>query len=194
MKETVLCLALFASLGPFAADGERQMFVKSWEGRTVVVRKTLYSLVYNERGKIGSTRSGKSDGLVVVTPSLGVYYQFDGRQGRDDVVERDVQRIPSAVSAEYEAESLDMRSYRKVEPLALNRFEPGVQFLVRRARIDRDLVVLTFSQADRIINADPVTSVRIKWPLVLSESFAEREVVEALIRQFVTLPQADGFQ
>jgi hypothetical protein len=194
MKETVLYLTLVASLGHLVGDGERQTFVKSWEGQTVVVRKTLYSLVYNERGKLGSTRSGKSDGLLVVTPSQGVYFQFDGRQGRDDVIEQDVQRILPAVNTEYEAESLDVRPYRKVEPLAINRYEPGVQLLVRRVRIDRDQVELTFSQTGRNLSEDPVTSVRIKWPLPLSQSFSEREVVEGLIRQFVTLARADAFQ
>lgn len=188
MKRTILCIALLVSPGHAAATANhRQSFVKSWEGRTVVVRQTLYSLVYNERGRLGSTRSGKRDGLVVVTPSQGVYFQFDGRQGRNDVVERNVQRIVNAVNDAYEADNQDVRSYRKVEPLAINRYDPGVQLVVQHVRIDRDQIVLAFSAAGGDTGDEPVTSVRIKWPLPLSQAFSEQDLVENLIRQFVTV-------
>ena len=100
-----------------ATETPQQAFVKRWEGQPVVVKQTLYTLVYNERGRLGNTRSGKRDGLTVVTPSAGTYLQFDGRQGRDDVVERQPQKVVEAVSVAYQPDSLDIRPYRKVEPV-----------------------------------------------------------------------------
>src|SRR5262245_49773028 len=81
-----------------AADGAQEAFSRHWEGRVVTVRQTLYSLVYNERGRLGTSHNGRRDGLTVVTPTNGVYFQFDGRQSRSDVAGRDPQRLVDAVS------------------------------------------------------------------------------------------------
>jgi len=128
MRRAIVSLAAVAAIGTATASAEspQQAFIRSWEGRTVVVRNTLYTLVYNERGKLGNIRTAKRDGLIVATPSHGMYFQFDGRQGRDDVVERDPLRVIAAVSAAYEPDSLELRSYRKVEPVIINRYDPGV--------------------------------------------------------------------
>jgi len=74
MRRAILSLAAVAAIGAATASAEtpQQAFIRSWEGRSVVVRNTLYTLVYNERGKLGNTRSGKRDGLVVATPSQGM--------------------------------------------------------------------------------------------------------------------------
>ena len=99
----VAIIALVTALSSVAvAESPQQAFVKRWEGQSVVVKQTLYTLVYNERGRLGNTRSGKRDGLTVVTPSAGIYLQFDGRQGRDAVVEQQPQNIIQAVSVAYE--------------------------------------------------------------------------------------------
>src|SRR5205807_2294019 len=113
----------------------------------------------NERGKLGNIRSAKRDGLIVATPSQGMYFQFDGRQGRDDVVERDPLRVIAAVSAAYEPDSLELRSYRKVEPVIINRYDPGVELVVSGVRIDRDVatLVLAPSGAGRLSDDDDVT-------------------------------------
>src|SRR5438270_14069536 len=70
----------FSATGAGAVDNPRQLFTKTWEGRTVALKRTLYTLVYNERGRFGATRRNRRDGLVVVTPFSGTYFQFDGRQ------------------------------------------------------------------------------------------------------------------
>lgn len=178
-----------AVLSVAAADSPQQAFVKRWEGQAVVVKEALYTLVYNERGRLGNTVSGKRDGLTVVTPSDGVYYQFDGRQGREDVVERNPQRIFKSVGAEYEADSLDMRSFRKVEPVVLERHDAGVELVVRNVRVDRDAVKIVFSHTTLQSGEGPVTSLAIKWPVVFSKAFSERDVVEDLIRRFVDVKQ-----
>ena len=80
-----------------SAESPQQAFVKSWEGQDVVVKQTLYALVYNERGRLGNTYGARRDGLTVVTPSQGVYFQFDGRQGRDEVIQRQPLEIAMVV-------------------------------------------------------------------------------------------------
>src|SRR4029434_5532874 len=105
-----------------SAETQQEAFVKSWEGQDVVVKQTLYALVYNERGRLGNTHGARRDGLTVVTPSQGEYFQFDGRQGRDEVIQRDPQKILEVVNVEYQGDGLDVRSYRKLEALLLTRY------------------------------------------------------------------------
>ena len=173
-----------------ASETAQQAFVKRWEGQSVVVKQTLYTLVYNERGRLGNTRSGKRDGLTVVTPSAGTYLQFDGRQGREAVVERQPQKIVEAVSVAYAPDSLDIRSYRKVEPVLMMRHDPGAELIVSSVRSERDTVRFTFAAAPaQNADEDPVTALTVKWPVPLSKSFSERGLIEDLIRQFVDLPR-----
>src|SRR5262245_45077900 len=82
-----------------AAESPQQAILKDWEGQDVVVKRTLFALVYKERGRLGNTSSPRRDGLTVVTPNRVVYFQFDGRQGRDDVIQRDPQKILEAVNS-----------------------------------------------------------------------------------------------
>jgi hypothetical protein len=182
-----LAIALASGIAVLtAADRPQQAFAKDWEGRHVVVKQTLFSLVYNERGRLGNTVSAKRDGLTVVTPSGGIYFQFDGRQGQDDVVGRDAQHIVDAVAAAYIGDALDVRAYRKVEPLLIARYDAGVELVVRTVRMERDTVRLSFVQmAGPDGTDDPVTSLTVKWPVPLSKSFSERDVVEKLIRPFL---------
>ena len=169
-----------------SADTPQQTFVKTWQGRTVTVKTTLYSLIYNERGLIGTTRTGLRQGLVVATPSQGSYFQFDGRQGRPEVMRRDLHRFIAAVNTTYESDDLDVRNYRKLEALAINRYDPGVELVVSSVRINRDEVTFEFAAA---LGEESVTAVRIKWPLPISKRFDERPEVEDLLQQFVEVKQ-----
>ena len=187
-----LVIALASAVTVLTAAGHpQQVFAKDWEGKHVVVRQTLFSLVYNERGLLGNTVSAKREGLTVVTPSEGMYFQFDGRQGQEDIVGRDALRIVDAVAVAYRGDTLDVRSYRKVVPLLIARYDAGVELVVRSVRMDRDTVRLSLVQMAGPDSADaPVTSLTIKWPVPLSKSFSERDVVEQLIRPFLDLKQA----
>ena len=120
---TIVVASTFSAAS--AADTPQLAFSRSWEGRQVKVRRTLYTLVYNERGRLGNTYSGKREGLTVLTPYDGIYFQFEGRQGRRDVVVRDPQQIIDAVAAEYQGDTLDLRSFRKVEPVLIARRRGG---------------------------------------------------------------------
>jgi hypothetical protein len=168
------------------AESPRQAFVKAWKGQSVVVKTALYSLVYNERGRLGNTRGGRREGLLVVT-STGEHFQFDGRQGRDTVIAQDPALLVNAVSAAYQGNTLDVRPYRRIEPLGIEQFVPGAELVVKDVRIERDEVKLEFEQADG--STDTTTSLRIRWPLPLSPSFSEQPHLEGLLRRFVEIRQ-----
>lgn len=177
---TVLMCALPSAA---LADSPQQAFARRWQGKAVVLKQPLYTLVYNERGRLGTTRNNRRDGLTVVTPSNGVYYQFDGRQGRDDVMQRQVVGMVEAVNAAYQPDSLDVRAYRKVEPIVLNRYDPGSELVIGRVLVDRDFVRIAFVQGASDAE-DPLTWLTVKWPVPISKSLSEADVIEGLIRQF----------
>src|SRR5262245_60162977 len=127
------CVALL-SFPLAAADSPQQIFARSWEGKSVVLKQVLYTLVYNERGKLGTTRNGRREGLMVATPSNGAYLQFDGRQGKDDVVDKQPQRLFELVNAAYQPDNLDVRAYRKVEAVVVHRYSVGAELIVSRVR------------------------------------------------------------
>lgn len=183
-RAAAVAASLILATVTLAAESPQQAFARRWQGKSVVVKQTLYTLVYNERGKLGNTRNNRRDGLTVITPSDGVYYQFDGRQGRDDVKQRDAARILAAVNTEYEPDSLDVRSYRKVEPIVMNRYDPGVELTIGRVLIDKDIVRVAFVQGPAV-GEDPLTWLTVKWPVPLSKSLSEADNLEGLIRQFV---------
>jgi hypothetical protein len=176
-----------------SAESPQQAFVKSWEGQDVVVKQTLYALVYNERGRLGNTHGARRDGLTVVTPSQGVYFQFDGRQGRDEVIQRDPQKTLEAVNVEYQGDGLDVRSYRKLEALLLTRYDPGARMIVKSVRIDRDAVRLGLAEVAGSNGEDDLAAtLTVKWPVPLSKSFSERGLIENLIRRFIDIKQPTG--
>jgi hypothetical protein len=188
VKRALLFLIVFAAAGATLEgdDSPQQAFVKVWQGRTVTVRSTLYSLIYNERGKLGTSRSGLREGLIVATPHQGAYFQFDGRQGRHEVVQTDLQRFVTAVNKAYEPDALDVRSYRKLEAVTINRYDPGVELVVTGVRVDPDQVRFQFARPD---GEDVVTGIRVKWPVPLSKVFSERPLVEGLVQRFVEVKQ-----
>ena len=184
MNRNAIALLLVAAAGiPLAADSPQQTFAKTWEGRTVTVKTTLYSLIFNERGKLGTTKSGLREGLIVVTPSKGAYFQFDGRQGRGEIVRKDLQGFVAAVNAEYEKDALDVRPYRKLEAVAINRYDPGVELLITGVRIGPDQVRVDLATG----SGETATAIRIKWPVPLSKAFNERPLVENVLQQFVDI-------
>jgi hypothetical protein len=191
LRVVALSVALAAATtGLSASDSPAQAFARTWEGKSVTVTQTLYTLVYNERNRAGVTKGGRKDGLTVVTPFEGVHFQFDGRQGKDDVTERDVRRVIKGVTETYQADSLDVRPYQKIEPLLLTRYDAGANLVVKNVRVDRNSVRLGFVQMDGPDAADEVTSLTIRWPTPLSKTFSERMLVENLIHSFVDVRSA----
>ncbi len=176
----VVCMATAV-----AADSPRQAFVKAWKGRPVTVRSTLYSLVYNERGTLGNMRRGLRDGLLVVTSPRRSHLQFDGRQGRETVASADAAALVKAVSTTYHGDALDVRSYRRLEPVAIEQFVPGAELVVSDVHVESDVVTLELQPADG--SKDTMTSLRVKWPIPLSPSFNERVQLETIVRQYVEI-------
>jgi hypothetical protein len=168
-----------------SADTNQKAFEKTWGGRRVVVKRPLYSLVYNERSLRGSTHASR-DGLTVVTPFAGTYFQFDGRHRVDDVMEHDVQKIAQSVSFAYlKGKLLGEGSIQEIEPVMLVRYDRGVELVVRAAQVNRDTVRLKLSvPADG--DDDVATGLTVQWPAPLSKAFSERGNVEDLIQQFLT--------
>jgi hypothetical protein len=173
-----------------AGENPQQAFAKNWEGRTVVLKQTLFTLVYDERSRIGMVREGKRDGLTVVTPSEGTYLQFDGRRGRDDIKETEPQRLKDMVATAYVGESLlALEASRTIEPIVINRHEAGVECVVRKILLSRYSVKLVFASSGIDGEQDQLTSLTVKWPVPLSKSLTERESIENLIRRFVEIKQ-----
>jgi hypothetical protein len=174
-----------------AAEAPQLAFSRSWEGRQVRVKRALYTLVYNERGRLGNTYSGKREGLTVLTPYDGIYFQFEGRQGRQDVVVRDPQQIIDAVAAEYQADTLDVRSFRKVEPVMIVRYDVGVALVVTKVWFERDTVTLTLAEsAGSAAKENSETTITIRWPTPLSKSLSERQLIEGLLGWFIADPES----
>jgi len=178
-RTAVALICSFVALGTLvAAETPQKAFTGEWQGRTVVIRQRLYSLVFNERGTMGHIYAGRREGLVVVTPQDGVFFEFPGRQHRDDVSLRDLRGMIEAVDQEYVADALDLRGYRKLEPLSLVQYDPGGELVVARAEVLKDLVRLTFSQPGGPEGDTPVSSLTVRWPLPLSKAFTERQQIE----------------
>jgi hypothetical protein len=169
-----------------AADVTQRSMLAAWKGRTVILRQRLYTLVYNERGRLGKTYANRREGLMVLTPSEGNFLKFDGRQHREDVIMRDPNLMTAAVAREYEGDPLDVRTYSRLEPVVLVQYDPGVDFVVTQVDIELDTVKLTLTQAEGPDKSgDAVTSITVQWPVPFSKSFLEREQVEQMLRVFL---------
>jgi hypothetical protein len=173
-----------------AAEGPHEAFTGTWVGRTVLVKQTLYTLSYDERGLMGQTRRDRREGLNVVTPFNGSYFQFDGRQKQDDVLDQDPQRLVEKINATYQADSLAVRSYQKIQPHLLHRYVPGAELVVSKARIERDFVRILLVDRKSDFGDEPAASLTVRWPSPFSRSFGERAAVEGLVQQYLQVKSA----
>lgn len=174
-----------------SSETPHEAFAKSWKGRSVVVRQALHSLVFNERGRLGTLRSNQREGLTVVTPNEGTYFQFDGRQGRDDIAGKDLQAVLNQVTEAYWGDPLEVRPYQRVEPLLVARYDPGVELVVKSVRIEQDRVKIDLAQLTSPDGGqEPVTSITVRWPAPISKSLSERSLIENTFRTFVDLKPA----
>ena len=196
MKTVRLSLLFLAAAGllvptQVSSETPHEAFAKSWKGRSVVVRQALHSLVFNERGRLGTLHSSLREGLTVVTPHEGTYFQFDGRQGRDDIAGKDLQAVVNRVTEAYRGDPLEVHSFQRVEPLLVARYDPGVELVVKNVRVEQDRVKIDLAQ---LISPDggqdPVTSITIRWPAPISKSLSERPLIESTMRGFVDLKPA----
>jgi len=190
MRKTTLVILFGALLSiPASANQGRKSFIEDWQGKRVGIKRTLFTLVYDEHGRLGKTYRSRREGLTVVTPSSGVFLRFDGRDSEEDIVSSDPEQMIDQINVTYRrTSSLDVGFFQRIEPSVVARYEPGGMLVVKQVRIDRDRVRLVFAKSadDEAANADEVaTELTIQWPIALSSGLAERPQIEALIRQFV---------
>src|SRR5262249_47739338 len=125
-------LVAFPAAIASGAEPARKSFIDNWQGKRVAVKRALVTLVYNERGKLGKVYRNKREALVVVTPSAGAYYQFDGRDSEQDIAGQDPQQLIDLITESYRRQaSLDIGFFLRVEPLLLVRYEPGGALVVK---------------------------------------------------------------
>ena len=71
---TFIILILVAAPTIRAAESKAEVFRREWQDRTVSVHRTLVTMAYDERGRVGATYRGKREGLTVTTPTKGYHY------------------------------------------------------------------------------------------------------------------------
>lgn len=168
-----------------AAESGRTAFVNAWENRTVVLKKTLYSIVFDERPRFLPLvkRQDRIVGLTVATWS-DTYYRFDARRNsEDDIIERDPDRIVVILKTQYyRGLHLDIGNVQDVEPLMLVRYEPGAELIVRNIQIERDYVRLFFHKNR---DSDLATTLTVQWPVPLSKELTESSLIDDVLMRFL---------
>ncbi len=181
---TLIILILAAAPPIRAAESKAAAFRREWQDRTVSVHRTLITMVYDERGRIGATYRGKREGLTVNTPTKGYYYLFPGRQSVDDLSATDADRLVDLVKTRYRRDRhLDSDSVQMITPLHLIQYVRGIELVVRRVEIERSAVRLELFKTEP---ADEfATSLTVQWPTPFSSDFHERAEIENVIRGFL---------
>jgi len=163
----------------------KKAFVTAWEGRAVVLRRPVYSLVYNERSRFVPlmTREDKVSGLTVVTPN-GIYYQFDSRrEDEPDIQDRDPNNVVTALQNHYRRSAhLDAAVVQDIEGVMLQRYEPGATLLVDRLKVEHDRLRV-FLRTDE--HGDRATVLTVQWPTPLSKDLVEAPALDALLNMFL---------
>ena len=184
----ILLVALAAAASLHAAERSgKKAFQNAWVGRSVVVTRALYSVVYDERSRVVPLikHRDRVSGLTVVTPTGTSYYQFDARRdSEEDIVDQDPDGIVSKLRKQYVRDKhLDIGNVQDVEPLMLVRYSPGVALIVRKVQIDRDRVRLYFHKDGE---ADLATTLTVKFPTPLSNELTESPLIDNALTRFVT--------
>jgi hypothetical protein len=184
----ILCVALAAAASLHAAERTgKKAFEQAWVGRSVVVKRPLYSLVFDERSRLVPVMKHKDrvSGLTVVTPTGTYYYQFDSRRdSEEDIVDQDPDRIVSKMRDQYyRSKHLDNGAVQEIEPLMLVRYSSGVALIVKKVQIERDRVRLYFHKEGE---ADLATTLTVKFPTPLSKELTESALIDDAISRFVT--------
>jgi len=184
----ILCVALVAAASLQASERSgKKAFQNAWVGRSVVVKRALYSVVFDERNRVLPIikHQVRVSGLTVVTPTGTSYYQFDARRDSEkDIIDRDPNGIVSEMRKQYfRSVSLDdIGTDRDIEPLMLVQYSPGVALIVRKVQIDRDRVRLYFHKDGK---AELATTLTVKFPTPLSNELTESPLIDDAITRFV---------
>ena len=168
-----------------AAESGKKDFITAWQNRSVVLKRTLFSVVYDERSRVLPLwkHGGRVAGLTVGTPGA-TYYQFEARrESEEDILANDPNVILSTLRDQYRRSAyLDIGNVQDVEALMLVRYEPGVELVVKRVEIERDRVRLLLHK-DRA--SDLATTLTVKWPVPLTNELTESAVIEDVITRYM---------
>ena len=183
----ILYVALVAAASLHASERSgKKAFQNAWVGRSVVVKRALYSVVYDERNRVLPLikHQDRVSGLTVVTPTGTSYYQFDARRDSErDIIDRDPNGIVSEMRKQYfRSMHLDIGTVQDVEPLMLVHYSPGVALIVRKVQIERDRVRLYFHKDGE---AELATTLTVKFPTPLSNELTESPLIDDAITRFV---------
>jgi hypothetical protein len=164
----------------------RKAFQAAWVGQSVVVKRVLYSVVFDERQRALPIvkRRDRVTGLTVATPTGTSYYQFEARRDSEkDIIAHEPEGVVSQMRDQYlRSRHLDTGAAHDVEPVMLVQYAPGAALVVGKVQIDRDSVRLYLYMDGA---ADLATTLTIKFPLPLSKELSEAALIEDAIGQFV---------
>ena len=159
-------------------------FTKNWKGRRVVVRNTLYTVQYDEVGRMGRHYRGKMAGLTVAT-ATDHHYEFDGPGETAVIKEETPNRVFDQMSVGFNrAYHLDIGTVKTITPLLLKQYDPGSALIVDSVNILRDRIRFDFRHAEHQEDGF-ATSLTVVWPVPFSKSFGEREEIERVLHRFV---------
>ena len=184
---TALMMTTCAASTVTGAGAGVSEFAKSWNGRRVVVKSALYTVLYDEVGRTGIHYHGKQAGLTIATPERR-YYEFDGPGSDEDVVEESPNLVMSEMSTRFiRAYHLDIGIVKTITPLSLRQYEPGAILIVDSVKVDRNRVRFAFRRSDEAADEDDAfaTSLTVEWPVPLSKALRERDGIEGVLLQFV---------
>jgi hypothetical protein len=185
----ILHIALVATPSLHASERSgKKAFQHAWVGRSVVVKRVLYSVVFDERNRVLPLlkHQERVSGLTVVTPTGTSYYQFDARrESEKDIVDKNPNGIVSEMRKQYFRSMYvdDIGAVQDVEPLMLVQYTPGVALVVKKVQIDRDRVRLYFHKDGQ---AELATTLTVKFPTPLSNELTESPLIDDAISRFVT--------
>jgi hypothetical protein len=186
-RTVIFCVALAAGASLHAAEPSgKKALVDGWTNRTVVLKRPLFSVVYDERSRVlpAIKHRDRVTGLTMVTPTGTAYYQFDAkRDWEEDIIVNDPNEIVSEMKKMYfRSMHIDSGTVQDVQPLMLVQYSPGVELIVRKVQIERDRVRLNFHKEGK---GDVATTLTVKWPLPLSKELTESPLIDDALSQFL---------
>lgn len=176
------CAVLAQSAVQQAPTVGRQQFLSAWMGRSVVLKKAMYSIAYD--GPSGQ-------GITVVSPDKGTFFQIQTITHSDrgfriaaPLLDRDQQQLFDKVSAQLGSGSSPKLLTFKIG----SRLKASARF-IDESRNEFSLderIRLAIDLYDDLNEKDRATILWVQWPNGFSAEFNERRQVETLIAEFLT--------
>lgn len=189
-------VVLMSSVG-IAGKDERKEFRKSLEGRTVVLKKKLISVMLPNSNLYTGNVSMKPEGVVAISPGLGPHFRawtFRGCPG-DFVIDVDFERFMRKVAACRSTVGVGGPFNRTNVPTPQQpqtlEFEAGSRWRVKQVTADTGRFWGKFIIIRLQNDLNDETQLNIWWDdKQFSKAFTERPQVEQIIAEYLeVLPQ-----